>query len=58
MTDFDKLPCGAQVGDARVGDTIIAAGTQDEVEALPGYTEARPVLCWLASSFSAMLSGP
>lgn len=29
-----------EVGDARVGDTIIEAGTEKEVEALPGYTEA------------------
>lgn len=27
------------VGDARVGDTIVEAG-KEEVEALPGYTEA------------------
>ena len=33
-------PCNFKVGDARVGDTIIEAGTEDEVEALPGYTEA------------------
>eukprot|EP00931_Biecheleriopsis_adriatica_P117977 TRINITY_DN93448_c0_g1_i1.p1 TRINITY_DN93448_c0_g1~~TRINITY_DN93448_c0_g1_i1.p1 ORF type:complete len:706 (+),score=174.05 TRINITY_DN93448_c0_g1_i1:57-2174(+) len=32
------------VEDARVGDTIITAGTQDEVEPLPGYTEATPVV--------------
>ncbi|CAK9038468.1 unnamed protein product [Durusdinium trenchii] len=36
------------VGDARVGDTIIEAGTENEVEALPGYTEATPmVFCGL-----------
>ena len=29
-----------EVSDARVGDTIIEAGTENEVEALPGYTEA------------------
>lgn len=34
--------------DARVGDTIIAAGTEDTVQALPGYTEATPmVFCGL-----------
>ncbi|CAE8635386.1 unnamed protein product [Polarella glacialis] len=37
-----------QVADARVGDTIIAAGTQDKVERLPGYTTATPmVFCGL-----------
>ena len=30
----------AEVGDARVGDTIIEAGSENEIEALPGYTEA------------------
>ena len=36
------------VGDARVGDTIIEAGSEKEVEALPGYTEATPmVFCGL-----------
>jgi len=36
------------VGDARVGDTIIEAGSESEVEALPGYTEATPmVFCGL-----------
>ncbi|CAE7537960.1 lepA [Symbiodinium natans] len=49
------------VGDARVGDTIIEAGTEDEVEALPGYTEATPmVFCGLFPSesgdFDAMRS--
>lgn len=42
--------CGAikNVADARVGDTIIEAGTQDEVEALPGYTQVVPmVFCGL-----------
>ena len=37
------LPVLAEVGDARVGDTIIEAGTENEIEALPGYTEARGV---------------
>jgi len=37
-----------QVADARVGDTVIAAGTQDKVERLPGYTTATPmVFCGL-----------
>jgi len=49
------------VGDARVGDTIIEAGTEDEVEALPGYTEATPmVFCGLfpavSGDFDAMRS--
>lgn len=36
------------VGDARVGDTIIEAGSENEIEALPGYTEATPmVFCGL-----------
>ena len=30
----------AEMGDARVGDTIIEAGSENEIEALPGYTEA------------------
>mmetsp|Transcript_7392 Transcript_7392/g.16220 ORF Transcript_7392/g.16220 Transcript_7392/m.16220 type:complete len:699 (+) Transcript_7392:82-2178(+) len=33
-----------QVADARVGDTIVLAGQQDNVEALPGYTEAVPMV--------------
>ncbi|CAE7681149.1 lepA [Symbiodinium microadriaticum] len=49
------------VGDARVGDTIIEAGTEDQVEALPGYTEATPmVFCGLfpavSGDFDAMRS--
>jgi len=37
-----------QVADARVGDTIIEAGMQDEVQPLPGYTAAVPmVFCGL-----------
>ncbi|CAJ1453459.1 unnamed protein product [Effrenium voratum] len=41
------------VSDARVGDTIIEAGTENEVEALPGYTEATPmVFCGLFPSES------
>jgi len=36
------------VADARVGDTIIKAGEQDKLEALPGYTDAVPmVFCGL-----------
>eukprot|EP00930_Biecheleria_cincta_P004342 TRINITY_DN105251_c0_g1_i1.p1 TRINITY_DN105251_c0_g1~~TRINITY_DN105251_c0_g1_i1.p1 ORF type:complete len:751 (+),score=133.92 TRINITY_DN105251_c0_g1_i1:102-2255(+) len=36
------------VEDARVGDTIIAAGTEQEVKPLPGYAEATPmVFCGL-----------
>jgi len=47
------------VADARVGDTIIAAGDQDIVQALPGYTEAIPmVFCGLfatdSGAFDAM----
>jgi len=33
-----------QVADARVGDTVIKAGTEGMVEALPGYTEAVPMV--------------
>lgn len=42
-----------QVADARVGDTIIEAGMEGEVEALPGYTAAIPmVFCGLFPSDS------
>lgn len=43
------------VADARVGDTICQAGCQTQVEALPGYTNATPmVFCGLFPSDSGM----
>lgn len=47
-----------QVADARVGDTIIEAGTQNDLEALPGYTNAVPmVFCGLFPSDSGAYDG-